>query len=437
MNTASNPFQVLLVTLAGWVNRRQQRVIAYLVEENRVLLEQLGGRVPRLNDDQRRRLAAKGQILGQRALAEVATIVTPDTILRWHKRLIAAKWSYAAKRAGRPGIMKEVRALVVRFAQENSSWGYCRIQGALRNLGHRVAPSTIGKTLKEHGIKPAPDRPSSWRVFLKGHWGELAATDFFTTEVWTLGGLKTYYVLFLLEVKSRRVHFAGLTTSPTDIFMGKAAEGAAGFLKGCRYLIHDRDTKYSLHFRIVMKAAGVSLIRTPFQAPNANAYAERFVRSIKEECLGRIILFGEGHLRHAIDEYLAHYQGERNHQEIGNELIDGQSSIGSGLGRSGDRLGGCYGTTTAQPESSRTLSAPCDSGGNSVCAGAMPRCHVADNRCQDAGLASAEFSAHTGSARSGRTIAWVGYSGTTTELPDSILATRESRTAQELRRYGP
>jgi len=273
-------------------------------------------------------------------LAEIASIVTPDTILRWHRPLIAAKWTYASRRAGRPGIMREVRALVVRFAEENSTWAYWRIQGALRNLGHRVAASTIARTLKEHGIKPAPDRPTSWRVFLKAHWGEVAATDFFTTEVWTLGGLKTYYVLFFLELRSRRLHFAGLTTNPTDLFMGKAAERAVGFLKGCRYLIHDRDTKYSLRFKLVMEAAGVGLIRMPFQAPNPNAHAERFVRSIKEECLGRMILFGEGHLRHVIKQYLEHYHIERNHQGIGNELIDGQPSTGLGDVRSVDRLGG-------------------------------------------------------------------------------------------------
>jgi len=218
--------------------------------------------------------------------------------------------------------------------------GLLQDPGALRNLGHRVAPSTIARTLKDHGIKPAPDRPSSWRTFLKAHWGEVAATDFFTTEVCPPGGLKTYYVLFFLELKSRRVHIAGITTNPTDLFMGQAAERAASFLKGCRYLIHDRDTKYSLRFKIVMEAAGVGLIRTPYQAPNANAYAERFVRSIKEECLHRMILFGEDHLRRALDEYVEHYHRERNHQGIGNELIDGQPSTGLGDVRSTDRLGG-------------------------------------------------------------------------------------------------
>ncbi|MFT5042968.1 MAG: putative transposase [Hyphomicrobiaceae bacterium] len=325
MTAETYPLRVLLLTLAGWINVEQQRIIEYLVEENRVLKEQLGGKRVRLNDDQRRRLAAKGKRIGRRLLMQVATIVTPDTILRWHHKLIAAKWSYKTKRVGRPGLMKKIRALIVRFAKENSSWGYCRIQGALKNVGHRVAPSTIAKVLKEHGIKPAPDRPSSWRTFLKAHWGEIAATDFFTTEVWTATGLKTIYVLFFIELKTRRVHVAGMTANPTDWFMGNALDGSLGFLERCRFMIHDRDTKYSLRFRIVMEAAGIRPVKTPLQAPNANAYAERFVRSIKDECLNRMIFFGEEHLRHAIDEYLAHYHGERNHQGLGNELIDGDS----------------------------------------------------------------------------------------------------------------
>ena len=184
------PLRVLLLTTVGWVCREQQRRIEYLVEENRMLKEQLGGRRLRLTDDQRRRLAAKGKLLGRRLLGRVATIVTPDTILRWHRRLIAAKWTYKSKRVGRPGIMKEIRELTVRFARENSSWGYCRIQGELKDLGHRVASTTIANVLKENGIRPAPERPSSWRSFLRAHWGQIAAMDFFTTEVWTKSGLK-------------------------------------------------------------------------------------------------------------------------------------------------------------------------------------------------------------------------------------------------------
>ena len=146
--------QLLLATFVGWVNRQQTCVIAYLIEENRVLKEQLesSGKRLRLTDNQRRRLAAKGKPLGRKVLSEIATIVTPDTILAWHRRLIAAKWTYPRKGVGRPGVMKEIRGLIIRMAEENPSWGYARIQGALRHLSHRVARSTIAKVLKEHGL---------------------------------------------------------------------------------------------------------------------------------------------------------------------------------------------------------------------------------------------------------------------------------------------
>ena len=168
----SYPIRVLLLTLSGLVNRHQADVISYLVEENRVLKEQLKGRRLRLTDDQRRRLAAKAKVLGRKTLNQVATIVTPDTLMRWHRRLIALKWTYVAKnRVGRPGLMKRTKELIVRMARENASWGYCRIQGELKAVGHTVASTTVANVLKENGIKPAPDRPSSWRSFLRAHWG--------------------------------------------------------------------------------------------------------------------------------------------------------------------------------------------------------------------------------------------------------------------------
>ena len=181
------PLQVLIFTVAGWVNRNQQDMIAYLVEENRVLKEQLNGGRLRVTDDQRRRLAAKAKRLGRKALNRITTIVTPDTLMRWHRRLIAMKWTFAAKRVGRPGLMRTLAELIVRMARENSRWGYCRIQGELKGLGHRVAPSTIAKVLKENGIAPAPDRPSSWRTFLQAHWGEVAGTDFLPPRSGRLG----------------------------------------------------------------------------------------------------------------------------------------------------------------------------------------------------------------------------------------------------------
>jgi len=222
--------------------------------------------------------------------------------------------------------MKEIRHLVVRFARENSGWGYSRIQGALKNLGHQVCDSTIANIMKEHGLKPAPDRPTSWRTFLKSHMGEVAATDFFTTEVWTPRGLTTYYTLFVIDLKTRRVCIGGTTPNPDDAFMAQVARNLTdivdGFLLSKRFLICDRDTKFSGRFRRLLSGAGVEVIRTPFRAPNANAYAERFVRSIKEECLNKLILFGEGRLRDAIQEFVDHYHSERNHQGLGNELIE-------------------------------------------------------------------------------------------------------------------
>ncbi len=340
-----SPLRVLLVTLAGWVNRHQQHVIEYLVEENRVLKEQVKGRRLRFTDDQRRRLAAKGRRLGRRVLRQVATIVTPDTILRWHRQLIARKWTFTRKRLGRPGIMQEVASLILRMATENPGWGYTRIQGALKNLGHGVARSTVTKVLKANGIPPAPDRPSSWRTFLRAHWGEIAGADFFTTEVWTPPGLVTYYTLFVIDLRSRRIHVAGSTPTPDAWFMAQAVrrltDAVDGFLAGHRVLICDRDSKGTAGFRRIVEDAGVRIVLTPVQAPNANAHAERFVRSIREECLDRLILFGERRLLRALDEFVAHYHGERNHQGLGKALITPAAAGAGGTQvRCRDRLGG-------------------------------------------------------------------------------------------------
>ena len=238
--------QLLLATFSGWVNRDQAQIVAYLVEENRVLREQLGERRPRLTDDQRRRLAAKGKPLGWRLLHRVATIVTPDTIMRWHRRLIAAKWTHLSKRVGRPGIMKAIRELIVRMATKNSGWGYSRIRGELKKLDHTVAKSTIAKTLKDHGIAPAPDRPTSWRTFVKAHADVIAASDFFTTEVWTARGLVTHYVLFVIHHATRVVHTrpshagvrwvpaAGVTTNPAGDFMAQAARNLTTLRRALR-----------------------------------------------------------------------------------------------------------------------------------------------------------------------------------------------------------
>jgi transposase InsO family protein len=311
MAAVLQPWQILVAAMAGWINQHQQAVIDYLREENRVLKEQLDGRRLRLTDAQRRRLAAKGKAIGRRALEEVATLVTPDTILAWHRKLIALKWTFKRGRPGRPSVMREITELVIRMARENPHWGYSRIQGALANLGHRVARTTVANILKRHGIEPAPERGRrmSWRTFLRSHWDVLAAVDFFTVEVWGLRGLVTFYVLVVMELSSRRVHFAGVTPSPNEAWMIQIGRNLTdpfdGFLCGKRFLIMDRDTKFTDSFRALLENARTDPIRLPYRSPNLNAYAERFVRSAKTECLNKMIFFGEGSLRRAIRNYAA------------------------------------------------------------------------------------------------------------------------------------
>jgi putative transposase len=334
----------MLMAFAGWWSDQRQGAVAYLIEENRILRAQVHGRV-RLNDEDRCRLARAGQPLGRKLLSQVATIVTPDTILRWHRQLVARKWTHAKGRSCRAGVMVEIRRLVVRMAEENPTWGYTRIRGALKNLGHRVGRSTISRILKAEGIPPVPERPTSWQTFLRAHWAAIAGADFFTTEVWTWRGLVTYYTVFVIDLATRRVHIVGSTPFPNDLFMRQVVRTLTsadeGALVGHRVLICDRDAKWSGPVRERLSEAGIRVVQTPFQAPNANAYAERFVRSIKHECLNRVIPFGEGHLRRAIAEFLEHYHGERNHQGLGNELIDGAPPVEGGHRiRRRQRLGG-------------------------------------------------------------------------------------------------
>jgi transposase InsO family protein len=295
-----------------------------LIEENRCLRRQLGGRRVRLTDDDRRRLAARAYRLARRTLREIATIATPDTLLRWHRQLIARKWTYVRK-AGRRVTLLEIRRLVVRMAEENPTWGYTRMQGALRNVGHRVGRSTIRRVLKAAGLPPVPQRSTSWQTFLRAHWGVIAGADFFTTEVWTWRGLVTYFTVFVIDLASRRVQILGSTPHPEALFMQQVvrtltmAETRA--LVVPRVLICDRDRKWSHDVRRGLREAGIRVALIPERALNAIARAERFVRSIKEECLARLVPLGERHFRRAIAEYVAHYHRERNHQGLENRLI--------------------------------------------------------------------------------------------------------------------
>jgi putative transposase len=293
------PLTFFLLLVSGWVNRHQQAVIDYLLEENRVLRAAHGPRRLCLTDDQRRRLAVKGKVLGRRRLADIAGIVTPDTILRWYRKLVAKKYDGSkTRRPGRPSTKSDIAALVVRMATENPAWGYTRIRGGLKRLGHNVARNTIKAILKDHGIAPAPARGTNtpWKTFLAAHWDGLAAADFFTVEVLTMGGLVRYVVFFVMKLKTRAVEIAGITREPDEAWMAQVArnltDAGDGFLRGVQYLILDRDPLYTAAFRRLLRGSGVKPLVLPAWSPNLNAFAERVVESAKSECLERMTTFG-------------------------------------------------------------------------------------------------------------------------------------------------
>jgi len=339
--------QFVVWTLAGWIQRGQQSTIDYLVQENRVLREQLGRRRVRLTDDQRRRLAVRAKALGRAALGEVAGIVTPDTLLRWYRNLVARKFDGSQSRGvGRPRTGSAVANLVVRMATENPGWGYTRIRGALYNLGHDIGRNTIKRVLADAGLERAPERgrSPSWKTFLKAHWDAIAVADFFTVEVLTLTGLVRYFAFFVIDVRSRRVQIAGVTHHLSSAWMAQIArnltDAGEGFLRNARYLIHDRDPLFTRQFTVLLKDAGVETVKLPARSPNLNAYAERWVRTVWQECLCRIVPLGEAHLRRTLREFVEHYECERNHQGLNNRLLVAMPTTGQGPVERRERLGG-------------------------------------------------------------------------------------------------
>jgi transposase InsO family protein len=340
----------LLASITGSVDEELLRRNEYLVTENRLLRQQLTGRV-QLTDAERRSLAEIGKKLGKKALEEVASLVKPETILAWHRTLVAQKFdgSKPRKALGRPRIDQALEDLVVRMAQENRFWGYDRIVGALKHVGYTISDQTVGNMLKRHGIPPAPKRTktTTWQEFIRTHLDVLVATDFFTTEVWTWCGLVTYDILLFIRISTREVHVAGLTPHPDQRWITPIARNITmadwGFLAPGQYLVHDRDTKFCAAFQRLIDEAGVTRMPLPPRSPNLNAYAERWVRSVKEECLSQLILFGEASLRHALTQYVEHFHHERNHQGKGNVLLF--PAVSQGPAREGpmqcrERLGG-------------------------------------------------------------------------------------------------
>ena len=347
MDSLPAPFVFVVFLFAGWVNRQQQAVIDYLLEENRVLRAAHGPRRLHVTDDQRRRLAVKGKVLGRRRLAAVAGIVTPDIILRWYRRLVAKKYDGSkARRRGRPSTKADLAALVVRMATENPTWGYTRIRDGLNSRSrHRPQYDQGDPQGPRHRARTGAWHEDPWKTFLAAHWDSLAAADFFTVEVLTLRGLVRYVVFFVIKVKTRTVEIAGITCQLDEAWMMQVARNLTaagdGFLRGMQYVILDRDPLYTTAFRRLLRDSGVKPLVLPAWSPNLNAFAGRFVESAKSECLGRLVLLGEEHLRAAVREFVHHYHEERPHQGLGNTPIAPKMTvIGTGQMKCRERLGG-------------------------------------------------------------------------------------------------
>jgi putative transposase len=289
--------------------------ILVLRHELAIARRQLGR--PRPTAADRALLAALSRALPRSAWA--AFVVSPKTLLSWHRRLVRRRWTYDRRGPGRPPLDADLQSLVLRLARENPRWGYRRIVGELRKLGLRVSATSVRSLLKRHEVPPAPRRSGpSWRTFVRAQAQGVIACDFFTVDtVW----LRRFYVLFFIEIGTRRVHLAGVTENPSGTWTTQQVRNL--IIDGCdreqpmRFLIHDRDTKFSSAFDEVFRTERIQVIRTPFRAPNANAHAERFVRTLREECLDWLLILGRRHLERVLREYVDHYNRERPHRALG------------------------------------------------------------------------------------------------------------------------
>ena len=344
------PLHFFAVALAGWMNRQQQDVIEYLREENRVLLEKLGHKRLILNESQKRRLATAAMKLGKDLLRQVGTLFSPDTLIRWHRWLVARRYDSSdrrGKRGPKPTKANMIRKLVLQMAAQNPDWGYGHIHGELKGLGYKVSWQTVRRVMLDHCLLPDPDRPykTTWNDFIRSHWESLAACDFFSVDVWGVKGLARYLVFFVIEIATRKVEIVGIHADPCETQMLQYARNLTdcedGFLKDKRILIHDRDQLYTKKFRETLRAAGVRSLKLPKMAPNLNPYSERYVLSIKSECLDKMILFGEKHLRHVVEQYNEHYLRERPHRVLGRRIIEPETPMpAEGQVLCHERLGG-------------------------------------------------------------------------------------------------
>jgi putative transposase len=297
----------------GWRSEFAKDVELLVLRHQLVVLGRQQRR-PVLRPADRASLSALARLLPPRR--RDGLVVSPQTLLRWHRELVRRKWKQPRRTRGRPPVDDPVRQLVLRLARENPHWGYPRIAGELLKLGLRVSPSTVRRILLANQLGAAPRRAGpSWRQFLRQQAATMLACDFFTVETLSLRRL---YVLFFVELESRRVHFAGCTANPSAAWVTQQARNLSftGLFDRMRFLIHDRDSKFNAAFDEVFRSEGMQVIYTPIRAPQANAYAERFVRTVRGECLDWLLILGRRHLEHVLRAYTTHYNHERPHRGL-------------------------------------------------------------------------------------------------------------------------
>ena len=341
---------LIFLRLCGWLallprsGNFKNTEILVLRHQIAVLQRQVGS--PRMSWADRAILAGLTQRLSTARRGQLSLIVTPRTLLRWHADLVRRRWTYPRRTPGRPRTGPAIRQLALEMARDNPTWGYRRICGELTGLGHTIAPSTIWEILKAAGIDPAPQRAAgTWKQFLSAQAKTIAAVDFFHVDTVFLRRL---YVLFVIEHHRRRVHLAGITAHPTAAWTVQQARDvlmdSGERTDGLKFLIRDRDAKYTDAFDAVFTAADIRIITTPVQAPRANTICERWTASARRECTDRILLIGRRHLHHVLSQYVDHYNSHRPHRALGQRPPDGRISIVSADDnirvRRRDRLGG-------------------------------------------------------------------------------------------------